>query len=403
MNRQKPIPVSGIGCVCAAGGSLSDCMDTLFTRAPVPAPPASCPGSKYPVFEVPDRFLPEDHPAPLAGTRAARLALKAAEEALADAGLNPELLRGKKVGVMIGTNVSGGVSNRSLQQPGAGDVKGTGSRRCCPSPAERFLAVNPAQWIARHFDFSGPCQTIVNACSAGGDAIGLSGAWIRSGRCDMVIAGGVDAFYEVTYHGFIALMNCDIDPCKPFDARRSGLNLGEGSGIMVLESDRMLAHRGKKARAFVSGYGMASDAYHFTAPDPDAGGLRLAIQDALISAGVRPPDIAFINAHGTGTRDNDRIESHLFHDLFPDVPFGSTKGYTGHTLGASGAIEAAFTISCLERQQAPASAGFAEPDPELPVHPVREKTPIRGTTALSETLAFGGNNSVLIFTTENGS
>jgi len=378
-------------------------MDTLFTRAPVPAPPASCPGSQHPVFAVPDRFLPEDGPAPLSGTRAARLALKATREALADAGLDPELLCGKKVGVMIGTNVSGGVSNRSLFQQGAGEKKETGSRLRCPSPAERFLAVNPAQWIARHFDFSGPCQTIVNACSAGGDAIGLAGAWIRSGRCDMVIAGGVDAFYEVTYHGFIALMNCDIAPCKPFDANRSGLNLGEGAGILVLESDRMLARRSKSARAFVSGYGMASDAYHFTAPDPDAGGLRLAIADALISAGARPSDIAFINAHGTGTRDNDRIESLLFHDMFTGVPFGSTKGYTGHTLGASGAIEAAFTISCLERQQAPASAGFSEPDPDLPVHPVREPTPVCGASALSETLAFGGNNSVLIFTTENRS
>jgi 3-oxoacyl-[acyl-carrier-protein] synthase II len=403
MKHQKPIPVSGIGCICAAGENLSDCMDTLFTRAPVPAPPASCPGSQYPVFEVPDRFLPEDHPSPLAGTRAARLALKAAQEALADAGLNPDMLCGKKVGVLIGTNVFGSVTNRSLLPLDTGEARGAGSRLRCPSPAERYLIVNPALWIARHFNFSGPCQVIVNACSAGSDAIGLAGAWIRSGLCDMVIAGGVDAFYEVTYYGFISLMNCDIAPCKPFDVCRNGLNLGEGAGIMVLESDRMLAHRGKSARAFVCGYGMASDAYHFTAPDPDAGGLRLAIQDALNTAGARPTDIAFINAHGTGTQDNDRIESHLFHDLFPGVPFGSTKAYTGHTLGASGAIEAAFTISCLERQQAPASAGFAEPDPDLPAHPVREITAICGASALSETLAFGGNNSVLILTTENGS
>lgn len=400
MNRQKPIPISGIGCICAAGGNLSECMDTLFIRAPVPGPPDTCPGSQHPVFQVPDRFMPQDASLHPAGTRAARLALKATEEALADAGMTPELLCGKKVGVMIGTNVSGGVSNRSLQQQDAGRVKETGRGLHCPSPAERFLAINPAQWIARHFNFSGPCQTIVNACSAGGDAIGLAGSWIRSGRCDMVIAGGVDAFYEVTYYGFIALMNCDIEPCKPFDAHRNGLNLGEGAGIMVLESELMLAHRGKRARAFVSGYGMASDAHHFTAPDPDAGGLRLAVRDALISAGACPSDIAFINAHGTGTRDNDRIESHLFNDVFPGVPFGSTKGYTGHTLGASGAIEAAFTISCLERQLAPASAGFSEPDPDLPAHPVRESTPICGALALSETLAFGGNNSVLIFSTE---
>jgi len=242
MNRLKPVPVTGIGCICAAGGTLSGCMDTLFTRAPAPAPPVSCPGSQHPVFAVPDRFLPEDTPLPLTGTRAARLALKAAQEALADAGLNPEMLCGKKVGVMIGTNVSGGVSNRSLLRHGAGEAPG--NMRPCPSPAERFLAVNPAWWIARHFDFSGPCQTIVNACSAGSDAIGLAGAWIRSGRCDMVIAGGVDAFYEVTYFGFIALMNCDTAPCKPFDARRNGLNLGEGAGILVLARNANPANGG---------------------------------------------------------------------------------------------------------------------------------------------------------------
>ena len=143
MNRQKPIPVSGIGCVCAAGGNLSDCMDTLFTRAPVPAPPASCPGSQHPVFAVPDRFLPEDQPAPLSGTRAARLALKAAQEALADAGLDPELLCGKKVGVMIGTNVSGGVSNRSLQQQGAGEKKEAGAGSAAPRPRSVFWPSTP--------------------------------------------------------------------------------------------------------------------------------------------------------------------------------------------------------------------------------------------------------------------
>ena len=399
MKYQKPVPVSGMGCICAAGGNLSDCMDTLFTGAPVPAPPRSCPGSQHPVFEVPDRFLPEDDPVSPPGTRAARLAVKAAQEAIADAGLNSDMLRFRKVGVLIGTNVSGSVSSRSLRQQGEGKAK----EASCLSSAGRFLAVNPAQWIARHFNLSGPCQTIVNACSAGSDAIGLAGAWIRSGRCDMVIAGGVDAFYEVTYYGFISLMNCDSEPCKPFDVRRNGLNLGEGAGIMILESDDMLAHRGKRARAWVSGYGVASDAYHFTAPDPGAGGLRLAIQDALASAGACPSDMAFIHAHGTGTHDNDRIESRLFHSLFPGVPFGSTKGCTGHTLGASGAIAAAFTISCLECRQVPATAGFSEPDPELPVHPVREQTFIRGGSALSETLAFGGNNSVLVFSMEKGS
>jgi 3-oxoacyl-[acyl-carrier-protein] synthase-1/3-oxoacyl-[acyl-carrier-protein] synthase II len=172
--------------------------------------------------------------------------------------------------------------------------------------------------------------------------------------------------------------------------------------MMVLESEAMLTNRGQKARAFLAGYGTAADAYHLTAPHPEGCGLRIAVQDALTSAGCCPSDIAFINAHGTGTRENDRVESFFFNQLFPGVPFGSTKGYTGHTLGAAGAIEAAFTIASLEHQKMPANAGFESPDPELPAHPVAKPTEIHGTRALSQTLAFGGNNSVLVFSTESG-
>ena len=396
MNRQQPVSVSGMGCICSAGKNLPDCMQAFFTHSPPPAPPRSFPGAEHPVFEVPDRFLAVSTPQGSPMVRAVRLALVATVEALADAGWNAEALRGRRVGVVIGTNSGGGVSNRALQ------MELNGIDCSCLSPAERFLIVNPAQWLARHFDFSGPHVTIVNACSAGGDAIGIGGTWIRSGRCDVVIAGGTDALYEVTYYGFIALLNSDTAACKPFDAHRNGLNLGEGAAMMILESETMLAKRGKKARAFLLGYGAASDAYHLTAPHPEGSGLRLAVQDALASAGASPSDIAFINAHGTGTRENDRVESFLFHEMFPGVPFGSTKGYTGHTLGAAGAIEAAFTIATLERQVVPANKGFDAPDLELPAHPVVEPAAIHGNTALSQTLAFGGNNSVLVFSTESG-
>jgi 3-oxoacyl-[acyl-carrier-protein] synthase II len=395
MNRQRPVSVSGMGCICAAGKNLPDCMEALFTQAPPPAPPRSLPEAQHPVFEVPDGFLPASNSQSPPMVRAVRLALTATNEALTDAGLTPAALRKKRVGVVIGTNVGSGVSNRALQR------ELSGIDCSCLSPAERFLLVNPAQWLARHFDFSGPHVTIVTACSAGGDAIGIAGTWIRSGRCDVVIAGGTDALYEVTYYGFIALLNSDTAACKPFDLHRNGLNLGEGAAMMVLESEAMLTNRGKKARAFLAGYGTAADAYHLTAPHPEGCGLRVAVQDALTSAGRSPSDIAFINAHGTGTRENDRVESFFFHQVFPGVPFGSTKGYTGHTLGAAGAIEAAFTIAALEHQKMPATAGFDAPDPDLPAHPVAESTQIRGTTALSQTLAFGGNNSVLAFTTES--
>jgi 3-oxoacyl-[acyl-carrier-protein] synthase II len=394
MNRERPVAVSGIGCVCAPGRTLADCMAALYTTAPDPAPPRSLPGAQHPVFEVPDHYLPpRDRDLPM--VRAVRLALAATDEALADAGWIPESLRGLRVGVVIGTNVASGVSNRALQRE-------LGGIDCsCISPAERFRMVNPAQWLVQRFGFSGPHLTIVNACSAGGDAIGLAGTWIRSGRCDVVLAGGTDALYEVTYYGFIALLNSDTAACRPFDLRRNGLNLGEGAAMMVLESESVAASRRNPARAYLAAYGSAADAHHLTAPHPEGLGLQIAVQDALASAGASPADIAFINAHGTGTRENDRVESCFFHRVFPGVPFGSTKGFTGHTLGAAGAIEAAFTVAALEHGKIPANRGFEQPDPELPVHPVAQTTAVHGATALSQTLAFGGNNSVLVFTKGN--
>ena len=144
------------------------------------------------------------------------------------------------------------------------------------------------------------------------------------------------------------------------------------------------------------GYGSASDGYHLTAPRPDGGGLKRAIAEALASSGTTAADIAFVNAHGTATPDNDRTESKVLAEVLPNVPFVSTKGFTGHTLGAAGAIEAAFTIGCLEQGRIPANVGFSTPDPELPAAPVTQVTGVRGNVALSESLAFGGNNAVIV-------
>lgn len=312
------------------------------------------------------------------------------EQAFENAGIDSKILKNKRVGVCIGTNVAGSVSNKNIDQY---EKK---SEISWLTPAQRYLATNPALGIAREYDLSGPVQTIVTACSAGGDAIGLAASWIRQDICDIVITGGTDEMYEITYNGFISLMNCDDSPCRPFDAERKGMNLGEGAAVFILESENMINQRKIKPRAYVMGYGSASDAYHLTTPAPDGRGLRLAIDEALTGAGLSYQDIAFINAHGTGTPDNDRIESMLFHELFSGVPFLSTKGYTGHTLGGAGAVEAAFTIAGLEQKKIPKSAGFSKPDPELPANPVSRVTEIKGSTAMSQTLAFGGNNAVLI-------
>jgi 3-oxoacyl-[acyl-carrier-protein] synthase-1/3-oxoacyl-[acyl-carrier-protein] synthase II len=196
-------------------------------------------------------------------------------------------------------------------------------------------------------------------------------------------------------------MISDPEPCRPFDRRRAGLNLGEGAAVFVLESRASLEARGAVARAAVLGYGASADAYHPTAPDPSGRGLELALDEALATSGLGPGDIAFVNAHGTGTSDNDRTESQVLARRFPEVPYLSTKGCTGHTLGAAGAIEAAFTVALLERGELPPSAGFENPDEEAPGSPVRETTAFEGSVALSQTLAFGGNNAVLVLARGN--
>lgn len=393
MKPRPPVAVTGAGCLCAAGADLAACMETLMAgrRNPVPSVRFGTDHPvRYPVFEVPESFFPAMFPETGDLLRTSRLALAAAGEALSDAGLNPEDLKELRVGVCIGTTVGSAMNNeafyREYRQAQHPDM----------SAIERFLGSNPAAAVARHWGLRGPVQTVVNACSSGTDAIGLAASWIREGLCDLVLAGGADELCRVTCNGFTSLMITDTEAVRPFDRTRKGLNLGEGAAMLVLESEALRARRGKKSRGRVLGYGSACDAHHLTAPCPEGSGLRRALTEALQAANLHPGDIAFVNAHGTGTPDNDRVESRVLGQELPQVPFLSTKGFTGHTLGAAGAIEAAFTLACLEAEAIPASIGFSEADPELVVCPVRERTPITGSVALSQSLAFGGNNAVVV-------
>lgn len=393
MNRGAPVAIAGMGCLSAAGMSLQENMTSLFAGKRNVAPPerfTSSHPSRYPVFEITRDTTPERAPGNKDILRTCRLGLLAADEALLDAGLGPSDLAGLRVGVCMGTTVGSTMTDEGFYR----DFRG--GMRPGMTMIERFLRSNPASVIAREFGLKGPRHTVVNACSSGTDAIGIGASWIRSGICDIVIAGGADELCRVTYNGFISLMITDDSPCRPFDRDRKGLNLGEGAAILILESDRMLEKRGRRARGFVLGYGSACDGYHLTAPSPEGKGLRNALTDAMLESGKTEGEIAFINAHGTATRDNDRTEAKVLADIFPGTPFLSTKGYTGHTLGAAGAIEAAFTIACLEAGMIPANAGLVTPDSELGIAPVMEKTKISRPVAISDSLAFGGHNAALV-------
>jgi 3-oxoacyl-[acyl-carrier-protein] synthase II len=262
---------------------------------------------------------------------------------------------------------------------------------------DRFLKGNLAEYIARRLKARGPQLSVVNACSSSTDAIGVALSWLKGGLCDIAIAGGADELNRVPYCGFASLGIENPGLCAPFDRDRKGLNLGEGAGVLIMETRETTRKRGASTDLFLSGYGTSSDAYHLTAPSPEGVGLTAAVRDALAEAGIGPGEVGFVNAHGTGTRDNDHVEGNTLARIFgPNLDMLSTKGFTGHTLGAAGGIEAVFTAAGLRAGWVPASAGFVNEDEAIPLLPVRKKTAISGRFALSSSLAFGGTNAAIV-------
>jgi 3-oxoacyl-[acyl-carrier-protein] synthase-1/3-oxoacyl-[acyl-carrier-protein] synthase II len=394
MNRQRPVAVTGAGCLCAAGGNLATCLQTLFAGHRSPAVPqrfTTAHADPYPVFEVAEELFPAAVPAEPGLSRTARLAVAAAAEALADAGWEPPQLADLRVGVAIGTTVGSAMNNEDFYR----DFRDGG--RPAMDPIRRFLSSNPATAVARRFNLNGPVQTVVNACSSGSDAVAVGAQWLQDGLCDLVIAGGADELCRTTCNGFISLMISSREAVRPFDRDRRGLNLGEGAGLLVLEGAALEQERPGRVRGRLAGWGGACDAYHLTAPHPEGAGLQRALREALEPLHGDRHEIAFVNAHGTGTPDNDRVEAAVLAGLLPGIPFHSTKGFTGHTLGAAGGIEAAFTLAFLQAGRIPASIGCAHPDPGLPAAPVLHETAVTGRFALSLSLAFGGNNAALLF------
>lgn len=402
--------ISGVGAISAAGLDVASTLSGFRDRTRHVTKSFSFEtGVKQPAFLV-DAELPnpggQHH-----GNRTFRLAMHAVNQALDDAGLH-SLPAGTRVGVCLGTTV--GCQLNSLPFYAA-------FRRGETPPLDRvhdFLNSNLAQatskairdrcspladsqkaspGVDQRSSGTGLRLTVVNACSSGTDAIGVAASWIRAGLCDLAIAGGADEMYVVPLSGFWSLGVMSSEACRPFDRDRSGLNLGEGAGVLILESDVFAKAHRRLHRFAVAGYGSACDAYHLTAPHPQGRGLVAAIDAALRQAGIAAPQIAFVNAHGTATLDNDRTEATVLARLFgPAIKFLSTKGYTGHTLGAAGGLEAVFTVLGLREGWIPASIGFENPADDVPIAPVTRTTAVDGEYALSTSLAFGGNNAAVI-------
>lgn len=381
------IAITGLGAISAAGNNISEtCTNfaagrrnggqvTLF-KTPL----------NYPVFQV-NNFTPAWPNA----MRSLNLVFEAARQAITDA----DLLNGfgnLRIGICLGTTVASQLNDTDFYQQ---------YRRQKTAPmdsVDRFLNSNLAQALGQflkirtHF-----CSTIVNACSSGTDAIGVGLSWLRNDYCDIVITGGADELNRVPLDGFGSLGVVSKTLCAPFDCHRTGLNLGEGAGIVILEKKSIASKRKKTLSLFLNGYGLAADAYHLTAPRPDGSGLEQALEQALKEAKILPKDVAFVNAHGTATKDNDLVEGKVLARVFgKNIKFLSTKGFTGHTLGAAGGLEAVFTCLGLRDGWIPASPGFLNLDCEIGIAPVSQKTKINGNYAISTSLAFGGNNSALV-------
>ncbi len=260
--------------------------------------------------------------------------------------------------------------------------------------------------IADYFGSFGLTTSLSTACSSAANAFMLGARMILSGEYDKVVVGGAECLSKFHLNGFNTLMILDSKPCRPMDATRAGLNLGEGAAYLVLESERSAKGRNVGILGYLTGFGNACDAFHQTASSPDGEGAFRAMQQALVMAGVREEEVDYINCHGTGTPNNDPSELRAMHRLFGNnLPaFSSTKGFTGHTTSASGSIEAVFSLLALQHQFLPVNLHFTAPiqDADFPAYnnePVTAATPKRSRPlkrVLCNAFGFGGNDSSLL-------
>ncbi len=335
--------------------------------------------------------------------RFVQYALVAADEAVAQAGLDMEQEDATRAAVIFGAGI-GGIDEL---QNGFFTLFEKGPKRVNPLFVPTMIGNIAAGHLAIRYGMRGECIDVTTACATGAHNIGAAVRSIRHGYADVALAGGAEeSVNPICIAGFANLgaLCEEEDPMQaslPFDVRRSGFVAGEGAGALVLESLEHALARGAKPLAEITGFGSTGDAYHMTAPEPSGEGILRAMRQALSEGGFTPEDIGHINAHGTATPANDATESRALLALAGDeagrkIPVTSVKGSTGHTLGAAGAIEAIVCALSVAGDCVPPTTGFNEPDPDCPVSVVRE--PLKDypqKVALSNSLGFGGHNAVL--------
>lgn len=328
--------------------------------------------------------------------RCSAFALAAARMAVDDAKLSREQLAGERTSVILGTtmgeaDVIGELEHAWVHR----GVEAVLSNRL-PLYGSTLLPIH----IARAFGVRGMVQTLPAACAAGNYSIGYASDLIRSGRADVVICGASEILQKIQFAGFVRLGAVAPELCQPFDKNRKGLIIGEGAGVLVLESEEHAVRRGAAVMAEIGGTGLACDAHHITRPHPEGAGSRTAMLDAIARSGVGVDDIDFINAHGTGTHANDKVEALVIREVFGDrpVPVSSMKGMLGHCMGAASAIEAVACVLSVQTGVLPPTVSYETPDPECPINVVANRAVSgKADIVLNNALAFGGYDAVVTF------
>ncbi len=328
-------------------------------------------------------------------------ALVAAQEAIENAKINWNNINMHQVGVILGTGV-GGIYTMEEQHS---VLMNRGSRRISPFFVPKMIANIAAGHVAIKWGLKGPNHTVTTACASATDAIGIATRLIQIGDADMIIAGGTEAsITPLTISGFANMKALSRNPdnqtaSRPFDKTRDGFVMGEGAGIMVIESEEHAKNRHAEILGEIAGYGSTNDASHITQPQKE--GAVLAMKKAIQDAGLSPANIDYINAHGTSTHLNDKNETNAIKEVFGDhaysLKISSTKSMTGHLLGASGSIEAIASVKAIEHNLAPPTINYVTADPDCDLDYVPntvQKFPI--DTVMSNTFGFGGHNAVIL-------
>ena len=407
---KRRVVVTGLGTINPLGNNVSDTWENLINGVSGIDSITAFDTSELPVtfagevknFDA-NEYMGKQHARKL--DRSGHFSIYATEEALKDAGLDNEERLGPNVGIVFGTGIGGiGATEDAVRT-----FDERGPSRVNPLAITQLMPNSSTGQVAIKFGIEGPSLTITTACAASANAVGEAKNMIENGIVDMVVAGGTESgTTSMTIAAFAqirALSTNNDSPqeaCKPFDKNRDGFVMGEGSTVLIMESEESAKNRGAEIYGYVSGYGSTTDAFHITAPAEGGAGAVKAMGKALEDAGIKASDVDYINAHGTSTPANDKNETDAIKTVLGEkayeVAISSTKSMTGHLLGGGGAFESMASLLSIKHSKVPPTINLNNPDEECDLnYTPNNAADLEINTAMSNSFGFGGHNAVLVF------